>query len=271
MNEILLLYEYVKENPMLSLVATMLFTLFIWLYKDSRSNQKNIYETRLSELNEKLRHLCGVEAMLSFYLNIEGNKKTEYELELYTKLGESNPSFSEDIRKAVVEFYNDGNVQRLVFINNLIQSKINKLRIEKEKMILENNSKDIDDYLRRLLLPFKSVGAVGIGLLFVYIFISIFTMLDSIYLKIVFTFLMLSLMCSFTIFTVMIFVLKMKQTKLFKDYKFIMGNIVSFLLPIGPILLSNGILIIIGFFVQIVLFLLTTNYLKNKKKVVIDF
>ncbi len=271
MKEFISMYEYFKNNPAIALAGSVIFSIIIWLYKDSKTNFYKNYESKLNDLDRQLQEFYHLESLISYFTN-EKNPNTKFEI--YKKIADSNQYFSENLRETVIDYFEDNDDLKLTIIKKIIQIEIKKLREEKRKLILEKSPEDIFNYIINLFRPIKTMVIIFIMVVFSVLFVHIVKYDDtSILNKVSVISLLFGIMISLLViyFGIERFI---KILNRHNDWRYISLIVITFLAPFIILVLSNLLhiywLMISIPFIQIATLKISTNYFSNEKIIIIE-
>lgn len=258
MNEIINLYNLFNESTGVIIIVTILSTFLLWIYKDNRVSERILNEKKIQEKDLCLQHLCSLESILHLYKH---TNSPEFNREIYKEFGLASPFVSENIRKAILEFYKDDNSSRIPSIIVMLNKQIIQLKKERQKIDASNNEVDSLDYILGLLKPIKPIIILVLVVIFsVFMYVTMNNQ-SSFLGKLEILSFTISLVFSITFLYLMLLTLSENFNRIKKDLLFL-GISIS-------IILSPFLFVILNFFFFISLviqILLLAVLIKRKSK-----
>ncbi|QMV40075.1 hypothetical protein [Cohnella cholangitidis] len=154
MQSLVELYNYIKANPVLTLSASLVGYLIVWIYKESRTEYISNIRESIEEKTIFLLLYGRIESAILLFLK---NKCPDTELKLYESFGESAHLLSNQIRHIFIDTTNDDNT-KFPLILTLVQAEIYKLRNQLDEAMQENKMDSVEKFITSLIAPMKPIS-----------------------------------------------------------------------------------------------------------------
>ncbi|WP_068779370.1 hypothetical protein [Paenibacillus sp. GM2] len=251
----------IGDNPVLSLVVTILITSTIWLYKEFKEMINNNMRAKEAALNEKIR--IHSEFLANILAIIHQKDNDHFKVKFIEKFGEYNTVLNTDSRQIAVDYIKRNNPVYLESLFVFINKELDNL--SKKRSLLQEDNTDIESYINKLYAPLKPIIIVWLIILF-----SIFVLFEYMsqptwYDKL--NVIMWSLSILFSVCLVLIILLSFIEKQFLRGVHKWLLMLIIILAPLGSILkikLSVAFLLI-----QIVAFLLIVQLNKKRRSKII--
>lgn len=148
------IFDYIKQNAVVSFFITFFVSALVWIYKENRAIKQEEDKFHFELNNKKLLQFCRLESSISFYL-LEQNELSS--IKLFEAFGDASQYFNNQLNDMVREFYKEHNLNQLLSILTFVQVEINKTKTDNSSFLSENHTKDFSEFIIKILRPAKPI------------------------------------------------------------------------------------------------------------------
>lgn len=257
MNELI---TYIRANPVLTIGFTLVSTILVLLYKETKNNILTDLKLTIEDITNKLIAYGRIESSILAYLKYN---TPEYERDIYEVVGQSAAVISDRIRKVYLDNTKNDSSNYLLLLT-LIQSEILNLRKILSEKKEEEKIDSFEKIIARVITPTKPILYLLFFSFVIFACIVLWNQSNNWFYKV-------NVICfgySF-FFGVMVFIMLIKEfidgvliTN--RSKKFIVFSTIISLTPIISMFITYVSFAVI--LLQIFLFLLLINSINTKKK-----
>ncbi|MNW44750.1 hypothetical protein D3C74_219910 [compost metagenome] len=152
--------KLVGDNPITTLVITIIGTSTIWLYKEFKEMIDRNTTTKITVVNEKIKLFSQLQ--INIVATIHESENNQLRLGLVDKFGEYSIFLSEDARRIWLDYIRKDDPSYLVSLLAFISVELKKLDKEKGRLLTNNSSTDIEGFILKLIDPIKPIFIVWV-------------------------------------------------------------------------------------------------------------